>query len=106
MASTVSEDENSLDDFSDDSQFSLAWDDKICEKSYSNNERFVNYTKSANVAQNFLNRQVNRLCLTSQLPSELRKIFNIFRYTAGLLKILNQRLKEYSTVSIQSAHSP
>lgn len=58
MASIVSEDEDSVDDFSDISQFSVAWDDSMCEKLDSGDEKVIQTSKISNVVNKILNRQV------------------------------------------------
>lgn len=58
MASIVSEDEDSVDDFSDISQFSVAWDESMCEKLESSDEKIFQTNKTSNVVNKILNRQV------------------------------------------------
>lgn len=58
MASIVSEDEDSVDDFSDISQFSVAWDESMCEKLESGDEKIFQTNKTSNVVNKIWNRQV------------------------------------------------
>lgn len=69
MASTVSEDEDSVDDFSEISQFSIAWDDSLCEKLDSGDEKLFQLSKTTNVVNKILNRQVCFVHLTLKILS-------------------------------------
>lgn len=62
MASVVSEDENSDDNFSDFSQYSLAWEENMCERNERDFIKLIENTKPSNVVTNIFNRQV---CLFS-----------------------------------------
>lgn len=58
MASIVSEDEDSVDDFSDISQFSVAWDESMCEKLNNSDENVFQISRTSNVIKKIVNREV------------------------------------------------
>ncbi|CAH1155849.1 unnamed protein product [Phaedon cochleariae] len=73
MASTVSEEES--DNFSDHSQFSLAWDESFCEKNDSSSTKSVTTEKTKNVVTNIINRQLyGRFTKNPRAKSE--RLFN------------------------------
>ncbi|KAJ8976440.1 hypothetical protein NQ317_016059 [Molorchus minor] len=58
MASAASEDENSEDNYSDYSQFSLAWEEHMCRKTENPPMKTIQNTKPCNIVNNILNRQL------------------------------------------------
>ncbi|XP_018575808.1 uncharacterized protein LOC108914464 [Anoplophora glabripennis] len=71
MASVVSEDENSDDNFSDFSQYSLAWEENMCERSENDFVKLIGNTKPSNVTTNIFNRQLyGRFAKTPRAKTE------------------------------------